>query len=300
MKIIKPLSTLCTNIVYSNVAQDAPVWSSTVTYDKGDLAAETGCGAIVYESLVNSNLNNPLETSPLEWLPIGASNYFAMFDDKNGTQTESLDSIDVVVDFTDTINSVALINIQATTARFQAWRADQNYLTDTPVMDYEVPLRDYGVSSWYEYYTYQVKQKRNYVNFDLPTFIGGTGRLTLDQLGQVVKIGSLLYGNTVIVGDTVYGLNAGIKDYSTKETDVFGNYTIVEREFRDTVSAQVIVEESRTQIIKDLLADNRARPLLFTGDEAKDLSIIYGFYTRFNINMESPAYSKLDLTIEGI
>lgn len=300
MRVVRPLTAECDDVLYSNVAVDFLVYDPHVTYAKGDKVAEANCGSLVYESLVNTNLGNTPSESPLEWLPVGSSNYYAMFDDKNATQTVNPLSIEVVVQFSELVNSVALVNLDATEARFEAWRADQDWTIDAPVYDVTVSLRDFGVSSWYEYYTYQVKQKENFVNFEMPTFVGGYGRMTLSKLTGDVKLGSLIYGSLFEIGDTEYGVTTGIKDYSTKEDDVFGNPTIVERIYKDTITARVVVEYARLLPVKQLLARNRARPLLWVGDEDLDVTITYGFYKQFNFNLESPAFARLDLTLEGI
>lgn len=300
MKAIQPTETACAAIVDYNVTQIHAVWDVATSYAKGDLVVLDGCGAIVYESLTSSNVGNDPETSTLDWLPVGVSNYFAMFDNKIGTQTENADSINVAVEFTSIVNAVGLINLVGSTVQFQAWRADQDYMVDTPAFDETIQLRDYGVSSWYEYVTYIVKQKRNYVNFQIPTFIGGTGRMILNSPGSTAKLGSLIYGSQFIIGETLTQVGVGIKDFSTKETNSFGNYQIVEREFNDKITFKVLVENANRLDVKNFLTDNRATPVLWGGDEDVDVTITYGFYNDFTLNISQPAWTDLDLTIESI
>lgn len=300
MKIIRPIHSLCSSIASSNIAQPNALWLVGTTYAIGDIVRVDDCGSILYESLTASNLGNDPETTPLDWLPIGVSNYFAMFDEKNGTQTESLDTIEVVINFTQVVNSLALVNMDALSVTFQVWNSGDDWTIDTPVLDETVSMRDYGVSSWYEYATYQIVAKKNYVNFDFPTFIGGIGRLLVDYTGSTAKLGSLIYGNQLDLGHSLYGAGVGIKDYSTKEVDLFGNYQIVERGYRDVISDSVFVGNSRTREIKDVLAYYRATPLLWSADETLEALIAYGFYTNFDMTITSPAGSNLSLTIESI
>lgn len=300
MKAIQPTTTACTDILAYNVTLAEPLWDAATSYAKGDRVTLDNCGAIVYESLTSSNVGNDPLTSTLDWLPVGVSNYYAMFDGKNGTQTTNADSIDVTVSFTSIVNAVGLINLVGSTVQFQAWRADQDYTIDTPAFDVTVPLRDYGVSSWYEYFTYVVKQKRNYVSFSIPTFIGGTGRMVLSSPGSTAALGSLIYGSQFNIGETLMPVGVGIKDFSTKETDAFGNYQVVQREFHDRISIKALVENANRLVVKDFLTDNRATPLLWAGDENVDVTITYGYYNDFNLEINQPAYTDLDLTIESI
>lgn len=302
MRIIRPVDTPCDNILASNVTQDVPDWVSTTTYAKGDLVVYQDCQT-VYESLTNSNTGNIPPDSPLEWLAIGASNYYALFDGKNGTQTENLESISYTVSFDQVVNSIALINLdKATTVQFEAWTSDQDYTVDTPTFDETVNLRDYGVSDFYEYWTYTVKERKNYTSFDFGTVIGGTGRMTLSgATGETVKVGSLVYGNQFYIGKSLWGAGFGIKDYSTKETDEFGNYRIVEREFKDRITVEVLLENNHdSQPVKDVLSQYRARPLLWSASDKYQVVTTYGYYTRFDGLLETPAGTKLNLEIQGL
>jgi hypothetical protein len=144
MKMIRSIPTICDNILSYNVALDYPLYSSATTYSKGDRVTDTACGAKVYESIANANTGYSL-TDTAWWVYVGTSNYFAMFDNKTGTQTQRAGSIEVEVAFDSLVNSVALINVEADTARFEAW--DQ---FDEKIIDFTVELRDYGSTSWYD------------------------------------------------------------------------------------------------------------------------------------------------------
>jgi hypothetical protein len=300
MKIIRPIHPLCSSLAFSNIAQPNALWLVDTSYAKGAIVRVGECGAILYESLTASNVGNDPETSPTDWLPVGVSNYFAMFDDQNGTQTTNAEEINVVVDFTKLVNSVALMNCEATDVTFQMWDSTQDWTIDTPVIEYDISLRDYGVSSWYDYATYEVVDLRALTKFDLPTFASGTGRMILRAPGGTAKLGSLVYGSAVTLGESLYGASVGIKDYSTKEIDIFGNYQIIEREYKDTVSAKVFVKNANTRAVKQLLADYRTRPLVWAASDNFEVTIIYGFYKSFNLDITSPAGSNLSLQLESI
>jgi hypothetical protein len=301
MKIIRPIDTACGNILQSNVTQDVPQWDIGVTYSKGDTVVTVSdtCGDVVYESLDNSNTGNDPETTPLSWLPIGTSNYWSLFDDKNSSQTKKPTLIEYVVEFSNIVDSFALININATSVDFDIWESNQDWTIDTPKLSISVDLRDYGTTSWAEYLLYEVKQKDNEVQFGIPIFSGGVGRMRLHG-GDNLAIGSLVYGRSVDVGDSLYGFTSEIKDYSYKSVDEFGNRTIVEREFRGKLGCQVVVDTGRVNYIRKVLAKYRAKPIVWVASTEKEQTQIYGFYNTAVFREEHPSYATLNLELEEL
>jgi hypothetical protein len=294
MKIIRPITTICENIISSNVPLLEPIYDAGVNYSKTDRVTDSACGASVYESLVNNNIGNPL-SDQTSWLLVGASNYYAMFDDKNGTQTTNQNVIEIEVSFFSTVNSVALINVDANTARFEAWDTLNN-----KVLDVTISLRDYGRVDYYDYCTREIELVDRYVNFELPTLINGRGKLTLDYQGSVVKLGGLIYGNQFEIGESLHGSSFSIRDFSTKEDDIFGNYFLVERGFRDKIDANVFVRLNKTAQIRKILTQYRTKPVLWAGGDAVNALVTYGYYKEFSVILSTPAGADCAIQIEGL
>lgn len=295
MKIIRPLPTLCQHIISYNVPQTIPIWSSTVSYAKDAQVVLDDCGAIVYQSLISTNLNNPPATSPLAWVAVGVSNRFAMFDNKNGTQTVYADTITVEIEITSLVNSVSLVNVYATEARFEVWDS-----SNIKLVDITVPLLDFGVSDWYEYFFKEIDNVQNYVNFELPSLLAGRGKLTLNNIGSEAKLGSLVYGNQFEIGKTEWGVALGIRDYSTKEVDDFGNYLIIPRAFSDTIEADVVIESQRVAHVRKVLSQYRATPLVWVGSTDYEATVTHGYFKDFQINLNNHLISDCTISIEGL
>lgn len=295
MKAIEPVETLCHQIIYSNVPLDHPEWVVGTSYAKGATVVADDCGAVVYESLVNNNTTDPL-TSPLDWLEIGVSNYFAMFDSKDSTQTVNNNEIVVEIEFNSVVDAIALMNLDgALSVRFEAWRG----IDDVKVLDMTVSLSENVVFDWYSYFFAGFKEVTNFISFSLPTIRNGRGRMTL--IGDVVKIGSLIYGKAFDIGGTVYPFSTGIQDFSTKDRDPFGNFSIVERAFNYEMSANVIINNSRIDAVQQFLAKYRATPLVWAATEdGTSHGVIFGFYTDGVIQRNTIAYGELPLQITGV
>ncbi len=296
MKVIRPIPTLCHNIISSNVVLDHPEWDEATTYSKGETVVDDACGATVYESLGNGNQGNNPKTTPLEWLAIGVSNYWAMFDDKNDTQTVRNETIEVEIAFNSVVDSIALMNIQATEVRFEAWRG----IDDEKVLDETIQLSENQVFDWATYFFSGFEELKNYVSFKMPVIRNGRGKMTLS--GGVVKIGSLIYGRTFVIGETVFPITTGIKDFSRKERDVFGNFTIVERAYSNEMQANIIIENGRVDYVNNFLAEFRSKPLVWAAADESfgSTHVIFGFYKDGRITRNHPAYAELPLEIEGV
>ena len=294
MKMIRSITTICDNILSYNVTLDYPLYSSATTYGKGDKVVDTACGANVYESVANANTGKSI-TDTSWWVNVGTSNYYAMFDNKTGSQTQRESSIEVEVSFDSLVNSVALINVSADNARFEAW--DQ---FDEKVIDFVVELRDYGSNSWYEYLYGEISFKDRYVSFDVPTIVGGRGKLTLSSENGIAKLGSLVYGSQFEIGTALWGASFSIKDYSIKEQDDFGNYIIVPRSFSDRLDIPVLIEHSKLANVRRIMTEYRTEPALYSAGDDYDVLVTFGYYRDLSVILSSPAGADCNLQIEGV
>jgi hypothetical protein len=294
MKIIRPINTICDNILSYNVPLVEPIYSPSANYSKGDMVTSSACGANVYESLTNNNIGNDLSDG-INWLLIGPSNRFAMFDEKTGTQTTNPNTIEIEVEFFSVVNSVALINVEANTARFEAWDGNDN-----KVLDETINLRDYGRIDYYDYFTREIELLDRFVSFEVPTMFSGRGKLTLDYTGSVAKLGGLIYGNQYAIGESQYGSSFSIRDYSTKETDEFGTYLIVQRSFSDRIDADVFIQSNRIANVRKILTQYRTSPVVWSGGDMAGALVTYGYYRDFSVILSTPAGADCAIQIEGL
>ena len=76
---------------------------------------------------------------------------------------------------------------------------------------------------------------------------------------RTVSCGTMALGQTRNLGGTIYGAQGGIQDYSRKETDEFGNYTLVERAYAKRISYRVVRENTQIDVF-NALADVGSDP----------------------------------------
>lgn len=283
-------------LMYTTVTDPNAVWSSGTTYSIGQKVRYNN---YVYESLQNTNLNKQPDTQITWWLKLYPDNMHAALDTTISTISTATTTMTFVVK-PGLINAIALLNVDAGVVDVG--------LTD-PV-DGNVYYATYGLSGvsvydWYQYFFYDPILKRTQIVLEnIPQYSNGlvTIRLT-GTIGEITSVAQAIFGQSEILGLTQYGVNAGIVDYSKKETDEFGTITFVERAFSKRLSAEVFVDNLELNRIQNLLYAIRAKPSVWiasTNPLFEEALIVYGFYRDFNTTIAYPSHSICNLEIEGL
>ena len=291
MKILKPVTLTETNIFSSNAVEDFPDWTAG-SYDTGDTRVHENS---LWESLSDGNTDEPSLTST-EWLRIGPSNTWAMFDDSVSTQTtKSSGNLIVEIKPNRVVNSLALINLLGNKVTIEV--EDD---TDGVVYTREIELDSTVILDWSMYFFEPFAQRQDLVLTDLPLYGAATISITVEA--GSTAIGGLLVGTTYDIGKTQYGVNLGIRDYSIKETDDFGRLFFRERGFSKKMSPTVFISNSQLNFISRLLSDIRATPTVFIGtqDSRFEPLIVYGYLKDWDIEIPYPEDSLLRLEVEGL
>lgn len=116
-------------------------------------------------------------------------------------------------------------------------------------------------------------------------------------------VGLIAWGQTQDSGCVQWGARAGIKDYSRKEPDDFGQVIFVRRAFAKTVSATVSVEKADINTVHDRLANLRATPVVWIFSDDQDYSVplvVYGFFKDFYTTFPRLNDIQCALEIEGL
>jgi hypothetical protein len=297
MLLIRPATIDDAALVSSNVAESEPAYNPATTYAKDAVVRgnTTPTAHRLFESLVASNTGNAL-TDNTKWLEIGATNRWRMFDTIVDTQTERAESIAVELTTPGRVDSVAVLNCSAS--------AVQVVMTDPVegvVFDETIPLvSPSGITDWYAYFFEPIERLTDKVITGLPPYAGAEIAVTLLAPGSTAMCGALVIGQSKDIGDAQYGATVGIKDFSRKEQNDFGDYTIVERAFSKRVNFTIWMPAGNTDQVQNLLATYRATPIVYVGSEAYGSTVVFGFYRDFNIELSGPVHSMCSIEIEGL
>ena len=302
MKIVRPVTITDAVLTSSSVTEPETLWSGATTY---------GLSAAVYRvidnvhqrfvSLQAGNLNRVPEaaTSSTWWQATGATNRWACFDETVGSLTTRASSIAMTLALpgTERADTLYLAGLAAATCRVQ--------VTDPlagAVFDRTVSLTDPGgVTDWYAYFLEPVRRDTELVITDLPPGAGSTLTLTLTDTGATVALGVVVAGFSQDIGGTRWGAQLGIRDYSVKADDAFGNQYVLERAFRKKASFAVVIDNRLLDSVIATLTEGRASLRLYIGSGAYASTVVLGFFKDFNVEMSQPPNRSLcSLELESI
>lgn len=298
MRFIRPIEVTPAKLTSSNVPEtDHPIWSATATYGIGDkviLDHRSYEAVAAVPAGVKPGAEVVTKDTPAKWLDIGATNRWKMFDEIVGTLTTNPGTVSVTIQPGSVVNSLALINVQGESV---------NVVMTDPiegvVATRTYTLIDGAVDNWYDWFFEEIEFRTNLVVLDLPAY--GTASLTVTVTSSgIAGIGALVVGKTADIGTALYGTGVGIDDYSIKERDGFGGWIVTEKPFSDTAKFPVAIETDRVAKIKRMLAEVRAKPVVWVGEESYEATILYGFFTSFDLVYSGPDVSDCQLEIEAL
>jgi hypothetical protein len=295
MNVIRPIAFTAGQLVSTNATESVSAWSSGTTYAAGAFALYADR---IWESLQAANTNRQPDTNPTWWTDIGPSNQRAMFDSQVSTVTTRATPLTVTVAPGVAVNSLALLGLDATSVSVT--------VTDgaggPTIYTRTVSLDDTPILDWQQYFFEPYDFRSQVVLTDLPMYVSARITVSISAGAGTVACGTLTYGSVYELGESQRGANAGIRDYSKKETDEFGNTTFVVRAFSRRMEAQLILPQSRLNFVQRLLADLRATPCVWIGSSRSELAplTVFGFYRDFNLDIAYHDYSLCRLEIEGL
>jgi len=282
-------------MVTTNAVDLYPVWSSVTTYAKDERVTYQ---YRTYLSLQATNTNQNLVTASTFWQDIGPSNTTAAFDTFYSTQTTRTSPLTFSIVPSSINTSLALMNLDGITSIVVEIISTLEGVVYTRTID---TTGGSIITDWFDYFFTPFSLIRDVVLTDLPPYSDVTINLTFNS-DTTVKVGTIILGTVYEIGDTQYGLNYGIRDWSIKREDDFGNIVFLERNYSKRLEPNVYVNNIDFRKVTNLLTNIRAKPTVFipTEDEGYDSLITLGYLSDWNIEITYPTASMLRLDIKGL
>ncbi|MQU58604.1 hypothetical protein GHO26_12525 [Pseudomonas helleri] len=299
MRLIKPVEITPAKLISSNVPEtDYPAWLVSATYALGDrvllnhhiyeaLAAVTA-GVKPGEEVVDKD-------HPAKWQDRGMDNRWRMFDSKVESLTTNPGTIEVTIRPGAVVNSLALFNLKGKSVTVTMVDA-----LEGEVYRKEISLVDAGVTNWYDWFFEPIGIRTDVVVLDMLAYGSANIVLTIDAGAEVAAVGHVVIGAVKQIGTALYGSSVGINDYSRKSTDDFGNTVVIQRSFSNRADFDIALDTSEVTRVRRLLADLRATPVVWIGEESYEATILFGFYKDFQIVFSGPTVSDCSITVEGV
>lgn len=300
---MKVLQNRATEFISTNFLENETAWSSTATYNYADerrdghfiykYAGDNGTNTIVSPALDSESLTK-------KWVKIRPTNYYAMLDSETRTQTQNADTIAFSI-ASSNYDAISLLELNAVSVQVS--------LTDNSTQDviYErtIDLTDNSAVIDFASYCFEPIVMLPSIYFDdLEMRSNATINVSINAIGGTAKCGRLVAGRTYYVGETGVGVNLGIESYSKKETDVFGNTSLVHSSSVNLDSYEVHIQTKAIPNIRRKMKELDAVALLFVMDEQEESELEnllnFGYWQQFNILLSDSRISTASITIKGL
>lgn len=298
MIIIKPVTVTASNLTATNVAEtDYPAWTAG-TYTLGTRRIYDHK---IWEVIASSTTDRPdvgAAAPAPTWLFVSATNRYKMFDISVGSGTTNSSAIDVTITPGSVCNSVVLFDVDGSSAQLTVRNSG-----GTIVYDETRSLADFSaITGYYNYFFSPITETgASEVAFlDIPNYSGASFQLVIDAGAGTASCGEMIIGQQTALAVTNFGTSVGIKDYSVKNIDDFGNITIVQRAYSKRADYDVTLETSDVSAFTRFLASVRTTPVVYIGDENRSETIVLGYYRDFSIVLSGPSISECSLSVEGL
>lgn len=295
MRVIKSVETTDSILTYSNILEDEyPTWVSGTSYTALDKVIYNHK---IYERIVTGAGVTTPDLDQVNWLYISYTNRYRMFDNILYSTSEKVGGIHFTLTPNQSVDSLAILNVNASSVRV--------VITDPALgVIYDKTIDLASVSEVTDYYTYfyspLVARLNTAVFTDLPISPTATIDVYISSGTALVSVGEVVYGIKKVVGRTNYGTSIGIKSYSRKEFDEFGNVTVVKRKNSKYCEYDIDIDNYMLSDVQRFFSDIDSVPCVFIGNEDLEELIVYGFYSDFKATISFPTVSKCTLRVEGL
>lgn len=302
MEILQPLAVSDLTLQFTNVPESEPVWSGATNYALGAIARGNVATNqhMLFISLQANNLNHPPPVDDTAdnawWSYYSKTNAWKQFDESPQSQTTNPDEIQNHFQNTGQVNAVALLNIDGSAVRIAMTDPVAGVVYDET---YSLQSTE-GITDWYAYFFEPIVFIHDLVKTDLPPYAGAVVSVWVYFPGNLAKIGECIPGFAKKIGETQYGAKVGIIDYSRKTQDAFGSFRVTERPWSRRADFTVELTPGMIDRTVRMLADFRAKPIVYIGSTAYGSTVVYGFYKSFDVDMATPSLAWCNLTVEGM
>ena len=303
MNVIKPITMTDSMLVSSTISEPGSgetAWSSLTTYSLGDTVSIISANSHkTYESLDNSNTNNPPATSA-KWEYTGYTNRWKMFDETRNAKSVGNSPMTIVVQPGQRISAFALIGMEADYLEVSISEGGVEKYT------YSENLLKREVLNWYDFFFEPFSSKPAVAKFDVPPLADPVITITLTSTSGIVSLGRFAFGMHTYIGKFLLdGASMPSVNYSTVDRDEFGNAVLTPRVDIPTIRGNLHIEARRLNKVRDIFKDLNGRVAIWAGVDQSDhpyfdISLINGFVREKTPSPVTDKYVRIGLEIEEI
>ena len=295
MRIIKSIETTEAILTSSNILENEyPVWVSGSSYTA---ASRVIYQHKVYERVVTGAGTTTPDLDLTNWMFISATNRYRMFDNVISNISTRVGGITFTLSPNQVVDGMAFINVNAASIRVVMTDPTLGVVYD----EEQILYGSEGVSDYFSYFFATLGETKTSATFlNMPTYPTATITVTISSGTSIASVGEVVYGKQTVVGRTNYGTAIGIKSYSRKETDEFGNITVIKRKNSKYAEYDIDIDNYKLSDIQRLFSDIDSVPCVFIGNPDMEELVVFGFYSDFKATISYPTHSKCTLRVEGL
>lgn len=298
MKVIRPVVVTPAMLASTTAMETDAEWVSGTTYALGARVTLASSNR-TYESVQAGNTGHDPVTAGAWWVDVGPSNRWAAVDGKLGSATTDAAGFTVVLRPGTAITDVVLLQMQCAEVRVQI----VDITTGTVGFDQTASMNSTSISDWFEWLTAPFDYRSEILFSDLPSYSTPEVRITVTGDGAAdAQCGEIVLGTAYSLGEAQHGARLGIKDYSKKTADDWGNVSLVERAFSRTLDIQFRLDPVQLSKVYTVLSSVRATPCVWvpSSEDRHTPLMVYGWAASFGIDLVNRDINFCTLQLEGL
>ena len=235
-------------------------------------------------------------TNSTYWGRADSTNKWRMFDASVSSQSSKADSMVVEVRPSGRYNALYFGNINF--ASVQVVIKDSTGTTQYD--ETHSGVDDNWDVSFYSWYFEPIQRKTDIYITDLPNLNTPRITATFTDTNGTVLVGVMLPVFERYAGATQYGMTAGIRDYSVKTVDSYGNSQLEERSYSRRCQLTLLADNTDIDSIMAMFAAYRSTAVLYVGSDDYVMSYIFGWFNDANIEISYPTKSLISCDLESL
>lgn len=242
----------------------------------------------IYQSLQAGNIGHQpnLAASITWWEDIGAVNKWRCFDYQNNGRTVSSSPLTIVITPGKTMNSLALLGIEADIMTVSA----TSVVGGGSVYSRTIDLSTRYVDEWYTFFFADFTKSEAEILFDIPPYTDLILTVTLTRSSGNVGLRTFALGKYTDLGQAQHGAESDALNFSTIDRDLEGGSILIPRRSVPKTTQEVWTDANETDKLRALRIAANAVPTIWSGlaDNTHayfQALAILGVYKRWTINL---------------
>lgn len=300
MNVIPPITITDSVLVSSSLAEPGPgetAWVSGTTYAIGDVRIRTSTHR-QYQRLTAGAGTTPPESDTTNWIDIGPTNKWAMFDTLRSSASVSSGNLVLKLVPTTRIDSLAFLQMSAATS------LEVTVVSNSITVYSASKSLQIDFTGWYEYFFDTLVYNPTAVFFDIPPY--STNEINITMVGSAPSVGVITLGKYVNLGDTQYNASNTTMNFSSVDRDLYGNATLIQRRNIPKTNQTLLARATQVNKIKNVRDAVNAVPAVWSGMKSSvdsgyfESFLILGIYKQFTISLDNPVAATINLELEEI